>query len=440
MRTRKLVSYAPFILVALVGLVYHLRMQPMGGDDLFFSQATDGTTLWAYLTHRYEHWTSRVVSEFVLVNVIQGPLLWRVIDFLMFATLPMILAKLFGGGELMNWCAAGAVLIFPFHDMGTAGWITTTVTHFWPLWGIFYVGMLLKKMLVPERIHPVEAVLGVLVCIVTGSHEQYAVIMFVLFLMYVFYLWRQKKRPENLPVFVPLVIVNVISLVVIALCPGNVERNKVSIADLPIYAEFHFGEKLYLGLLSIERVFIANADAVFFAVVLIWAVLVYEKTRDYRKTLISGLPLVILFGQTVLRTAYPGLSGLFVIPGQILEWSWGDLSTWIPMVALAVSVASMIYALYQLLGENLLEFFYALILLGCGFGAGMILGFMATIYVSGERVYAPLYSIFFVVTMFCVYRMRDVVSEKLKQTGGKLVVTLLAVLCLTNVLFVALSV
>lgn len=178
----------------------------------------------------------------------------------------------------------------------------------------------------------------------------------------------------------------------------------------------------------------------FFAVVLIWAVLVYEKTRDYRKTLISGLPLVILFGQTVLRTAYPGLSGLFVIPGQILEWSWGDLSTWIPMVALAVSVASMIYALYQLLGENLLEFFYALILLGCGFGAGMILGFMATIYVSGERVYAPLYSIFFVVTMFCVYRMRDVVSEKLKQTGGKLVVTLLAVLCLTNVLFVTLSV
>ena len=23
--------------------------------------------------------------------------------------------------------------------MGTAGWITTTVTHFWPFWGFFYV-------------------------------------------------------------------------------------------------------------------------------------------------------------------------------------------------------------------------------------------------------------------------------------------------------------
>lgn len=436
----KIRRYAPFILVALVGLVYHLRMQPMGGDDIFFSQATEGTTLWAYLADRYLTWTSRVVSEFVLVNVIQFPLLWRILDFVMFATLPVILSKIFGGGRMMNWLAAGAVLIFPFHDMGTAGWITTTVTHFWPLWGIFYLGMLLKKMLVSERIHPLEAVLGVLVCIVTGSHEQYAVILFVMFLLYGFYLWKQRKRPENLPVLLPLVIVNVISLAVIALCPGNAERNKVSIADLPIYAEFHFGEKLYLGLLSIERVFIANADAVFFAVVFIWAVLVYLKTKDYKKTFISGLPFVILFGQTVLRTAYPGLSGLFVMPGQILEWSWGELSTWIPMLYLAVSVAAMIYALYQLLGENPLEFFYALILLGCGFGAGMILGFMATIYVSGERVYAPLYSIFFVVTMFCVYRMRETVSEKLKQTSGKLVVTLLAVLCLTNVLFVTLSV
>lgn len=433
-------AYAPFILVAFVGLFYHLRMQPMGGDDIFFSQATEGTTLWAYLVNRYQTWTSRVVSEFVLVNIIHYPLLWRIIDLLMFAAFPVILSKIFGGGRLMNWCAAGAVLLFPFHDMGTAGWITTTVTHFWPLWGFFYVGLLMKKMLASERIHPAEAVLGVLVCIVTGSHEQYAVILIVSFIMFDLYLWQQKRKPGNFPVLIPLVLVMLISLAVILLCPGNAGRNEVSIADLPIYAELHFGEKLYLGLLSIERVFIANADAVFFAVAFIWAMLVYVKTSDYKKTLISGLPLLILFGQTVLRTAYPGLSGIFVMPGQILEWSWGELSTWIPMVYLAVSVASMIYALYQLLGENLLEYFYALILLGCGFGAGMVLGFMATIYVSGERVYAPLYSIFFLVTLFCIYRMRDAAEEKIKQAGGKLAVTLLAVLCLTNVLFVALSV
>lgn len=433
-------AYAPFILVAVIGLVYHLLMKPMGGDDVFFYEATKRTTLGAYLSHRYVHWTSRVVSEFVLVNVIRCPILWRIIDFMMFATLPVLISRILGGGRSANWAAAAAVLLFPFHDMGTAGWVTTTVTHFWPFWGIFYIVMLLKKMAAEERIHTAEAVFGVLIAVVTGSHEQYAVIMAVLLVLYGVYLWLQKRKPGNLLVLVPLMLVNVISLAVIALCPGNAERNKVSIADLPIYGEFGFGEKLYLGLLSIERVFIANADIVFFIVISVWTVLVCGKTKDFKKTLISALPLFILFGQTVLRTAYPGLSGLFVMPGQILEWSWSELSTWIPIVYLAVTVASMIYALYQLFGENLYEYICLLILLGCGFGAGMILGFMATIYVSGERVYAPLYGILMMVTLLAVNRQKEVVAEKLKTAGGKLAVSVVALCCLVNVLFITLSV
>ena len=453
MKNKKFARYAPFLLVAAVGLFYHLRMQPMGGDDVFFSQATEGTTLWAYLLHRYLNWTSRAVSELVLVNVIQIPLLWRAIDFLMFATLPLLFVGILlwehsdanfrsvvAKDPLVNWCAAAAVLLFPFHDMGTAGWITTTVTHFWPLWGIFFLGVLVKKMLVGARIHTVEGIFGALVCIVTGSHEQYAVIQCVVLLLYGFYLWKEKKKPSNLPVLAALSAVNVISLAIILFCPGNAARNAVSIADLPIYAEFGFAEKLYLGLLSIERVFIGNADAVFFTVALLWTGLVCVKTRDYKKTLLSGLPFLILFGQTVVRTAYPGLAGLFVMPGEVLEWSWSELSTWLPMVYLAVTVAAMIYALYQLFGENLREYFYLLILLGMGFGAGMVLGFAATIYVSGERVYAPLYAILLFVTLLGIYRQRDTVQEKHNEMGAKLLGTLSAAMCVVNVIFVALSV
>ena len=443
---------APFFLVVLVGLFYHLRMQPMGGDDLFFANAADEMGLWAYLAHRYVNWTSRVVSEFVLVNVIQIPLLWRVIDFLMFVTLPVILSRMFGGDIKMNWCASAAVLLFPFHDMGTAGWVTTTVTHFWPLWGICYIGLLVRKMLLRERIYPVEGCFGALVSVVTCSHEQYAVIMLVILVLYGTLLWRKHRgrttpgdaaadgRPVNLPLFIVLLAVNLVSLLVILFCPGNAARNAVSIADLPIYAGFGFGEKLYLGLLSIERVFIANADIVFFAVTFLWGLLVYKKTKKYVPTLVSGLSLFVLFGQTVLRTAYPGLSGLFVMPGEILEWSWGELSTWIPMVYLAVCLGSMIYALCVLLGEEAFACAGALLLLGCGFGAGMVLGFMATIYVSGERVYAPLYMSLLVVSLYAVARQRELVEPGVKSTGGKLVVTLFVVLCLTNILFIGLSV
>ena len=438
-KSSRYAAYLPFVLVAVIGLVYHVGMKPMAGDDIFFRDATKDTTLWAYLTQRYLTWTSRVVSECVLVNVIQCPVLWRIIDFLLFATLPLLLSGLFGGGKMMNWCAAAAVLIFPFHDMGTAGWITTTVTHFWPFWGFFYVAWVIRKLALAEKIHPAAAVSAVPVAVVTGSHEQYAVIMTLLLVLSGVYLWKAHRRPGNAVLFWTLAVIDVVSLLVIALCPGNAGRNAVSIADLPVYATFGFGQKLYLGLLSIERVFIANADIVFFLVVLIWTWLVWEKTKDYRRTFLSALPLLILFGQTVLRTAYPGLSGLFVMPGEILEWSWSDLSTWIPMVYLAVTVAAMIYALYQLFGDDLFTFISVLLLVGCGFGAGMVLGFMATIYVSGERVYAPLYGILLAVTLFGICRQRSVWKEPAAVSSAVFLTALTVVCCAVNVLFIVLS-
>ena len=141
----------------------------------------------------------------------------------------------------------------------------------------------------------------------------------------------------------------------------------------------------------------------------------------------------------MLRTAYPGLSGLFVMPGEILEWSWSDLSTWIPMVYLAVTVAAMIYALYQLFGDDLFTFISVLLLVGCGFGAGMVLGFMATIYVSGERVYAPLYGILLAVTLFGICRQRSVWKEPAAVSSAVFLTALTVVCCAVNVLFIVLS-
>lgn len=132
-------------MVAFVGIIYHLRIRTMAGDDVFFSQATSELGLWNYLILRYETWTSRFVIEFLLVEIIKYPLLWRLIDLALFISFPVLLSKIFGGGKWMNWCAAAAILLYPFHDMGTAGWITTTVNYFWPVWGMFFVGVLLKK-------------------------------------------------------------------------------------------------------------------------------------------------------------------------------------------------------------------------------------------------------------------------------------------------------
>ncbi len=468
--------YLPFFVVFGLSVIYHLRMHPMGGDDPFFAAALDGTTLTEYLAGRYEFWTSRIVLEAILVLVIKVPWLWRLINLLFYASLPVLFVRLLGGvpkegglcdrqDELLCWCSAGAVLLYPLHDMGTAGWITTTETHFWPLWGILFVALMLRRIACREKMSPLAAAFSIPVAVMTGSHEQYAVILLVLLILCGVYRLAHKNakdtgyaanadeeqedtlagEPDTQKylrrwIFGLYVAVSLVSLAVIAACPGNAARNAVSLSDLPVYETFGFGDKLYLGLLSIERVFIANADIVFVAVTLLVALLVYLKTDSYRKTLFSAAAFFILIGQTVIRTAFPGFASLFPVPGEVLSWDWGALTTWMPIVYLALSVVSLLYAFYQLLADQLLAYIYVVLLLGCGFGAGAVLGFMATIYVSGERVYAALYVILLLAALYAVQKLLTPLRDKCETAGGKLLLTFFALLCLANVLFEVLSI
>lgn len=98
-----------------------------------------------------------------------------------------------------------------------------------------------------------EGIAGVLVCLIASSHEQVAVILFVVFVLYGIYMVIGKHRKESLMqdsagsdladrkvirgnrfYLAGMVLVNVATLISILLCPGNAGRNAVSIADLPI--------------------------------------------------------------------------------------------------------------------------------------------------------------------------------------------------------------
>ncbi len=86
--------------------------------------------------------------------------------------------------------------------------------------GIFYVAWVIRKLALAEKIHPAAAVSAVPVAVVTGSHEQYAVIMTLLLVLSGVYLWKAHRRPGNAVLFWTLAVIDVVSLLVIALCPG----------------------------------------------------------------------------------------------------------------------------------------------------------------------------------------------------------------------------
>lgn len=430
--------YAPFLLAALVGLSYHLKIGPIAGDDLFFAAATDDKTIWEFLRLRYETWTSRIVIDFLVVSLLPHLWLWKLLDLLVFASLPVLFTRIVGDSRLVRWCSAAAVLLYPFQDVGSAGWVTTTVNYLWPVWGILVVGVLLRKMILSERIRWYEGVFGGLACILASSHEQAAAVLFLILVLAGIFLIR--KKCLKAPVFYILALLNIASLAFILLCPGNGNRNVVGTADMPEFGQFSVLDKAYLGALGIERVFIAKVDIVFFVAAALLAVLVYIRTDSYRKTVLSAIPLLILLGHSVILTAYPELSGIFVVPEKVTSWEWSSLSVWMPMFYLAAVMLSVLYALYCLLKDDLFVWLCALLLLGCGFAAGLVIGFTATIYVSGDRVYITLYFILLYLLLYVIRKLEAEVSRRIAGTAGRLCVTAVALVLLVNVGYIWLSV
>lgn len=431
-----LTAYAPFMLVLVIAVLYHLKIGEISGDDPFFAAATDDKAMWQFLSERYQTWTSRIVIDFLVVSLVDHLIVWKILDIIVFSSMPVLFAKILGDTKLVRWCSAAAILLYPFHDVGSAGWVTTTINYLWPIWGILLVGVLVKKVLSQEKILWYEIAAGVIGCILASSHEQAAVVLFIILLLAG--IWLVRKHCLKVPVYYLMLLINMASLIFILTCPGNGNRNAVGTVDMPEFANYTLFDKAYLGLLSIERVFIANVDIVFFMVVLLLAALVYIKTSDYKKTLISSLAVLILLGQSVIKTAYPELNGLFVVPEQVTVWSYGELSAWIPMVYLAVTVASILTALFWLM-EDMQEYISAVLLLGCGFAAGLVIGFTATIYVSGDRVYITLYFILLFISVYCIRRMEKELRDKLSGTAVKLTVTAVTLVCLVNVGYIWLS-
>ena len=119
---------------------------------------------------------------------------------------------------------------------------------------------------------------------------------------------------------------------------------------MPEFADFTFAEKFYMGLANVERIFIAQLDPVYCVVAAVLVLLVYRKTGDYRKTLLAGIPTLLLFGQAVVRVSHPSLKKVFVRPEQTTHWDWHALVTYMPLVFLVLSVWGILYALWQLDG------------------------------------------------------------------------------------------
>lgn len=423
-------GYLPFFIVAVVSVIWHVILTVAVGDDLvYFKTLLDGRSLSEILLHRYQTWSSRLAIEAVLIPIVHCTWLWRIIDTILFASIPVLLDKILDLNGHMRWYIAAFVLLYPFSDMMSAGWISTTTNYLWPLWCILFLGVLIKKLVEGKALRWYENIFAVFAGIYASCQEQVAVILLLILVLSISYFWAKKRLV--LPLLYGLCGINIVSLIAILLCPGNAIRNMQEVEGrMPEFASFSFAEKLFMGLNNIERIFIANANNLFLVVVTTLAALVYVKTKDYKKTLVSGLPVLVLFGQTVVRMSHIRFENFFVVPEQGTEWNLHYPSTYFPLILLVVCIFGILYALYQLMGENKKAYLYMVLLLGCGLASGVVMGFSPTIYASAERPYIFLY---FVLIFSCLWQFREIHSKETISVAEKLAATVLTLLVLVNI-------
>ena len=78
---------------ALAAVLWHVILSTNVGDDMvYFKTLLDGnSSLGEILAHRYETWSSRMVIEAVLIPLVHCPLLWKILDIVIFTSLPVLL-------------------------------------------------------------------------------------------------------------------------------------------------------------------------------------------------------------------------------------------------------------------------------------------------------------------------------------------------------------
>ena len=98
-----------FVAAALAAVLWHVILSTNVGDDMvYFKTLLDGnSSLGEILAHRYETWSSRMVIEAVLIPLVHCPLLWKILDIVIFTSLPVLLCGLLGVTGRGRWFVTG---------------------------------------------------------------------------------------------------------------------------------------------------------------------------------------------------------------------------------------------------------------------------------------------------------------------------------------------
>lgn len=367
----------PFIMFFVLVFALHVVMG-FNGDDIKFAKVLSSSGLLDYLTFRYHNWSSRLVIESVLVILArQNMIVWKVLDCIVSTVGVYYVVKLVNksGSHHIAFLGVLLFLMYPFHEMASAGWISTTLNYSW----CFSLGVIGLVPLI-DRIcgcdtHKIVYPISFAALLFAVNQEQSCAVIFALGVLYMV----RMRELEWYNVFV--IVLSFASLVFILTCPGNSVRFASEIiAWYPEFAHFGILDKIYLGVVPTFGLLLEQ-KIIFPLFYLVLSVMMYLKTKRrwllyFNVFLIAGLVGVqtisdvsSILGFSLMLPVFDGFRA------EALLWDIGAL-----VVSLYLLLSSCVM-LYLAFDRDIVALFVFVL----GFVSKFVIGFSPVVFVSGPR-------------------------------------------------------
>ena len=138
---QKLKGAAPYIVFLAVIVIYHSFIKIEFGDEItYFGAVLDKEgnkmdLIWDFTVMRYYSWSSRNIIELFLVLLsYYSPVIWKIADMGILMLLAVSCVKITEAKDniILKWIVIFMILLYPFIEMSTAGWIATSTNYLWP--------------------------------------------------------------------------------------------------------------------------------------------------------------------------------------------------------------------------------------------------------------------------------------------------------------------
>lgn len=298
--------------------ISHFFMDFSIGDDLYFyEKQVEGTI--PFLISRFQGWSSRLIIEGVLINILHLPrMVFYILNSCIFVLIYYSILKITNTENNLKCLILLIVLMFtfPIKWFASAGWYATMLNYAWPLAFGLYSLYIVSLISSHEKFTLFQKIVYLPVLLFGTNQEQLCALLFgFTFLLNVYVFYHDRKINK---VILSSWIITAVVLCVHMFCPGNAIRLADEIRT--IYPEFETlttVDKLLFGVLSTFSTMVAKPIVISIMLLFSLWICAYRK-KDKTLLTIMSLIFVIFISFSMIT---------FLVSKNILSLKDGCFST-----------------------------------------------------------------------------------------------------------------